>query len=198
MVSNWFHGSSLRIHKVYPLQILKNGSSAVRLLLNPAFLNLRPDQMVGHSWPLVGGQGEVGQVDGGTLRGPGPDQASPDLKQHRHKCCPSHNTGSVGDSSVRLRDQKSQRGSEHLHPHQHPHHGPYDGFCGSKRNSPSVLDGQAGYPSTLWPNWSWWRDSSSSTGCSRCWFPIWRQTRILTKRHSRTMRVTELDMRRIS
>ena len=32
---------------------------------------------------LIGGQGEVGQVDGGTLRGLGQDQAPQDLKQHR-------------------------------------------------------------------------------------------------------------------
>ena len=67
-------------------------------------------------------------IDGGTLRGPGPDQASPDLKQHRHKCCPSHNTGSIGDISVRLGDRESQGGSEHLHPHQHFHHEPCDGL----------------------------------------------------------------------
>ena len=46
--------------------------------------------MAGHSGLLVGGQGEVGQVVGGTLRGPGPDQAPPVLVQHRHECCPLH------------------------------------------------------------------------------------------------------------
>ena len=56
---------------------------------------------------LLGGQGEVGQVHGGTLHGPGPDQASPDVKQHHHKCCPSHNEGSIGDISVRLGDKES-------------------------------------------------------------------------------------------
>ena len=35
--------------------------------------------MVGQSGLLVGGQGEVGQVGEGTLRGPGPGQVSPDL-----------------------------------------------------------------------------------------------------------------------
>ena len=59
---------------------------------------------------------------------PGSDQASPDLIQHRHKCCPSHNTGSIGDISVRLGDRESQGGSEHLHPHEHPHHEPCDGL----------------------------------------------------------------------
>ena len=53
-------------------------------------LNSLPDQMAGHSGLLVGGQGEVGQVVGGTLRGPGPDQAPPVWRQHRHKCCPLH------------------------------------------------------------------------------------------------------------
>ena len=41
----------------------------------------------GHSGLLVRGQGEVSQAVGGTLRGPGPDQAPPVLVQHRHKCC---------------------------------------------------------------------------------------------------------------
>ena len=58
--------------------------------------------MAGHSGLLVGGHEEVGQVVGGTLRGPGPDQASPNLIQHRYKCCPSHSTGSIGNISVRL------------------------------------------------------------------------------------------------
>ena len=41
----------------------------------------------GHSGLLVRGQGEVRQAVGGTLRGPGPDQAPPVLVQHRHKGC---------------------------------------------------------------------------------------------------------------
>ena len=40
--------------------------------------------MARQSGLLVGGQGEVGQVVGGTLRGPGPDQAPPVWVQHRH------------------------------------------------------------------------------------------------------------------
>ena len=91
--------------------------------------------MVGQGELLVGEQGEVGQVDGGLLRGPGLDQAPPNLVQH-HECCPSLNTGSIGDISVRLGDRESQGGSEHLHLHQHTHHGPCDGFCGSNRHSP--------------------------------------------------------------
>ena len=63
--------------------------SAVRLY-NPPSLNSLPDQMAELSGLLVGGQGEVGQVVGGTLRGPGPDQAPPVLVQHRHECCPLH------------------------------------------------------------------------------------------------------------
>ena len=35
--------------------------------------------MAGHSGLLVGGQGEVGQVVGGTPRGPGPDQGPSSL-----------------------------------------------------------------------------------------------------------------------
>ena len=119
----------------YPLQILENDSSAVSLF-NPPSLNLLPDQMVGQGELLVGGQGEVGQVDGGLLRGPGLDQAPPNLVQHHHECCLSQNTGSIGDISVRLGDRESQGGSEHLHLHQHTHHGPCDGFCGSNRHSP--------------------------------------------------------------
>ena len=46
--------------------------------------------MAGHSGFHVGGQGEVGEVVGGTLHGPGPDQAPPVLLQHHHKCCPLH------------------------------------------------------------------------------------------------------------
>ena len=46
--------------------------------------------MAGYSGLLIGGQGEVGQVVGGTLRGPGPDKAHPFWVQHRHKCCPLH------------------------------------------------------------------------------------------------------------
>ena len=46
--------------------------------------------MAGHSGLLVGGQGEVGQVVGGTLCGPGPDQAPSVLVQHCLKCCPLH------------------------------------------------------------------------------------------------------------
>ena len=49
-----------------------------------------PDQLAGQSVLLVGGQGEVGQVVGGTPRDPGPDQASPVLVQLRLKCCPLH------------------------------------------------------------------------------------------------------------
>ena len=83
--------------------------------------------MVGQCETLVGGQGQVSQIERGTLRGPGPDQAHQDLIQHCHKCCPSHNAGSIGDISVRLGDRESQGGSEHLHPHQHHHHVPCDG-----------------------------------------------------------------------
>ena len=50
--------------------ILEQGSSAVRLYNQPS-LNSLPDQMAGHS----GGRVVVGQTVGGTLRGPGPDQA---------------------------------------------------------------------------------------------------------------------------
>ena len=154
MASYSFHGFSVWIQRIYPLQILKSGSSATTWF-NPPFLNLHPDQTGGQGGPLVGRQGEVSQVDGETPCGPGPDQASPDLIQHRHKRCSSHNTGSIGDISVRLGDKQSQRGNEHLHPHQHPHHGPCDGFCKSNRNSPWILcPCQAGYPSTLWPSWS--------------------------------------------
>ena len=46
--------------------------------------------MAGQSGLLVGGQGEVDQVVGGTLRGHGPDQAPPVLVQHRLECCPLH------------------------------------------------------------------------------------------------------------
>ena len=69
--------------------IVENGSSAVRLY-NPPSLNSLPDQMAGHSGLLVGGHEEVGQVVGGSLRGPSPDQAPPVWRQHRHKCCPLH------------------------------------------------------------------------------------------------------------
>ena len=58
--------------------------------------------MVGQGELLVGEQGEVGQVDGRLLRGPGLVQAPPKLVQHLHECCPSPNTGSIGDISVRL------------------------------------------------------------------------------------------------
>ena len=119
----------------YPLQILENDSSAVSLF-NPPSLNLLPDQMVGQGELLVGEQGEVGQVDGRLLRGPGLVQAPPKLVQHHHECCPSPNIGSIGDISVRLGDRESQGGSEHLHLHQHTHHGPCDRFCGSNRHSP--------------------------------------------------------------
>ena len=44
--------------------------------------------MAGHSGLLVGGRGEAGQAVGGTLCGPGPDQAPPVWAQHRHECCP--------------------------------------------------------------------------------------------------------------
>ena len=47
-----------------------------------------PAQMAGHTGLLVGGHGEVGQVVGRTLRGPGPDQASPVLVQHCLEWCP--------------------------------------------------------------------------------------------------------------
>ena len=118
-------------------EILENGSSAVRLF-NPSSLNVPPDQMVGQCEPLVGGQGRVSQVDGGTFRGPGPDQASPNLIQHRYKCCPSHSTGSIGNIPVRLGylESQSQGGNKHLHPHQHPHHGPCDGFVDQTEISP--------------------------------------------------------------
>ena len=46
--------------------------------------------MAGHSGLLAGGQGEVGQVVGGTFRGPDPDQAPPVWVQHRHECCLLH------------------------------------------------------------------------------------------------------------
>ena len=55
-------------------QILENDSSAVSLFKTPS-LNLLPDHMVGQGELLVGEQGEVGQVDGRLLRGPGLVQA---------------------------------------------------------------------------------------------------------------------------
>ena len=97
------------------------GSSAVSLY-NPPSLNSLPDQRAGHSGLLVEGQGEVGQVDGGTLRGPVPDQASLVLVQHCHKCCQLYNVGTIGNISARLGDKESQGGSEHLHLHQHSNH----------------------------------------------------------------------------
>ena len=69
-------------------------------------------------------------VVGGNLCGPGPDQASQILVQHRCPLCQcSSSTGWFGVNSVRLGDMESQGGSEHLHLHQRfHHHGPCDGF----------------------------------------------------------------------
>ena len=178
MASYCFHGFYVWIQRIYPLQILKSGSSATTWINQP-FLNLPPDQTGGQGGPLVGRQGEVSQVDGDTLvvMAPGSDQASPDVIQHRHKCCPSHNEGSIGDISVRLGDRESQGGSEHLHPHEHPHHEPCDGLVDQTEILPWILcPCQAGHPSTIWPSWSGGRSTSSSSGGSRCWSSTRRWT----------------------